>query len=287
MPASLSAARGFIFDMDGTLVLGDKASGDHKALPGAVELLAELRRRGVPFQVFTNGTARTPQWYAASLRGAGLDIRDEEMMTPSTAAAHYLKSKGAGRILVLGREPVWRPLADLGLTVHETPGDGGAYDAVYVGWFKDFGYPDLEAAANAIWGGAQLTTASNVRFFAAATGRAIGSSFMINAMLSALTETEPLVLGKPSQDAMQVALARMGLEGAQPSDLVVVGDDPDLEVYMAKAAGALSVAVTSGFLTEADFAGQQPAKRPDLIISGVAELLGLLREAETEASSKA
>jgi HAD superfamily hydrolase (TIGR01450 family) len=274
-PSQLQSARGFIFDMDGTLVLGDKASGDHKVLPGAVELLAELRRRGVPFQVFTNGTARTPAWYADSLRHAGLDLRDEEVMTPSTAAAHYLKAKGADRVLVLGREPVWRPLADAGLTVLEAPGDGGAYDAVYVGWFRDFGYPDLEAAANAIWGGALFTTASNVPFFAAAGGRAIGSSFMINAMLSALTETDVLVLGKPSQDALRVALDRMGL--SDPGALVVVGDDPQLEVGMANAAGAFSVAVASGFLKQNDFAAQPPERRARLIVSGAEELLGLLR----------
>jgi HAD superfamily hydrolase (TIGR01450 family) len=277
MRDKLNRARGFVLDMDGTLVLGDKASGDHRALPGAIELLSELRERRIPFQVFTNGTARTPEWYAASLRSAGLDVRDGEMMTPSTAAAAYLGARGAKRVLVLGREPVWRPLADAGLTVLEAPGDGGAYDAVYVGWFKDFTYPDLEAAANAIWDGAQLTTASNVRFFAAANGRAIGSSFMINAMLSALTETEPVILGKPSQDALAVALARMALDGAKTSELAVVGDDPELEVAMGNAAGALTVAVTSGFRTRADFAGQPPAMRPGLIVSGATELVDLLR----------
>lgn len=277
MPPKLSAVRGFIFDMDGTLVLGDKASDGQKALPGAVELLAELRRRGVPYQVFTNGTARTPAWYADALRRTGLDVRDEEMMTPSTAAAHYLKAKGVERVLVLGREPVWRPLAELGLEVVEAPGDGGAYDAVYVGWFKDFGYPDLEAAANAIWGGASFTTASNVPFFAAAGGRAIGSSYMINAMLSAITEVPVHVLGKPSQDAMLVAAERMGLGADDLSEMAVVGDDPDLEMNMANAAGALSVAVTTGFRTAADFTNQPPEQRAQLIVSDAGELLGLLR----------
>jgi HAD superfamily hydrolase (TIGR01450 family) len=272
--ALLNTVRGFIFDMDGTLVLGDKASGDHKALPGTAELLGALRERRIPYQVFTNGTARTPEWYAASLRHAGLDVRDGEMMTPSTAAAAYLKARGADRVLVLGREAVWRPLAQAGLTAIEAPGDGGRYDAVYVGWFKDFTYTDLEAAAEAIWGGAQLTTASNVRFFAAAGGRAIGSSFMINAMLSALTETEPLVLGKPSQDALKVALARMGL--ASPGEIAVVGDDADLEVFMANEAGALSVAVTSGFYKRAHFESQPPEKRAQIIVSGTDELLSVI-----------
>ena len=275
----LQSARGFVFDMDGTLVLGDKASGNHAALPGAIEVIAHLRAAGVPFQIFTNGTARTPAWYANSLRHAGLDIRDEEMMTPSTAAAEYLKAKGVERVLVLGREPVWRPLADAGLSIVEAPGDGGAVDAVYVGWFREFTFPDLEAAANAIWNGAALTTASDVPFFAAAGGRAIGSSFAINAMLRALTGAEVIVLGKPSLEALGVASGRMGLAGEPFKNLVVVGDDPALEPKMANDAGALSVAVTTGIYSEEDFASETEDKRPAIVLAGVEALLPMLQGA--------
>lgn len=273
----LHEAEGFIFDMDGTLVLGDKASAGHKALPGATETLSLLRERGVPYQVFTNGTAHTPDWYANSLRHAGLDVRDEEFMTPSTAAAHYLKEKGAERTLVLGKEPVWKPLADLGLNVVESPGDGGFYDAIYVGWFREFTFPDLEAAANAIWAGAQLTTASDVPFFAAAGGRGIGTSFAINAMLKALTGADAHVLGKPSLDALAVAKQRMGLSPG--ANIVVVGDDPQLETRMANAGGALSVAVTTGIYDAAAFKSREdPLERPQLLLSGIDKLAGLLRE---------
>jgi HAD superfamily hydrolase (TIGR01450 family) len=275
----LHEAEGFIFDMDGTLVLGDKASAGHNALPGAVETLSLLRARGVPYQVFTNGTARTPEWYANSLRHAGLDVRDEDMMTPSTSAAHYLKEKGAERVLVLGKEPVWRPLADLGLNVVESPGDGGTYDAIYVGWFREFTFPDLEAATHAIWAGAHLTTASDVPFFAAAgpDKRGIGTSFAINAMLKALTGAEAHVLGKPSLDALAVAKARMGLKpGAK---IVVVGDDPQLEAKMANLGGAYSVAVTTGIYDEAAFrAREDPMERPELLLSGIDRLYERLRE---------
>ena len=48
----IASARGFIFDMDGTIALGDAASGGHKALPGAVALFSRLRARGTPFRVF-------------------------------------------------------------------------------------------------------------------------------------------------------------------------------------------------------------------------------------------
>ncbi|WP_207764958.1 HAD-IIA family hydrolase [Hyphococcus luteus] len=279
MPHKLNEAEGFIFDMDGTLVLGDKASAGQKALPGAVETLALLRERGVPYQLFTNGTARTPDWYANAMREAGLDVRDEEFMTPSTAAAHYLKEQGAKRILVLGKEPVWKPLADLGLEVVESPGDGGPYDAIYVGWFREFTFPDLEAATHAIWAGAPLTTASDVPFFAAAGAdkRGIGTSFAINAMLKALTGAEPHVLGKPSTDALAVAKSRMGL--APDAKIVVVGDDPQLEPKMANMGGAYSVAVTTGIYGADDFKGREdPQEEPELLLSGVDKLYELLRE---------
>ncbi len=279
MSDRLREAEGFIFDMDGTLVLGDKASAGQKALPGAAETLALLRARGVPYQVFTNGTARTPQWYANAMRATGLDVRDEEFMTPSTAAAHYLKEQGVGRILVLGKEPVWKPLADLGLEVVESPGDGGRYDAIYVGWFREFTFPDLEAAVHAIWAGAQLTTASDVPFFAAAGAdkRGIGTSFAINAMLKALTGAEAHVLGKPSVDALLVAKRRMGLSA--DAKVVVVGDDPQLEPKMANLGGAYSVAVTTGIYDEAAFKSREdPLERPELLLSGVDKLYDRLRE---------
>lgn len=279
MPKELFEAEGFVFDMDGTLVLGDKASAGQKALPGAVETLELLRERGVPYQIFTNGTARTPEWYANAMRATGLDVRDEEFITPSTAAAHYLKDKGAGRILVLGREPVWKPLADLGLDVVESPGDGGTYDAIYVGWFREFTFPDLEAATHAIWAGAKLTTASDVPFFAAAGAdkRGIGTSFAINAMLKALTGAEAHVLGKPSLDALQVAKSRMGL--SPDARIVVVGDDPQLEPKMANLGGAYSVGVTTGIYDEAAFASREdPSERPALLLSGIDKLAALLRE---------
>ncbi len=282
-PERLHKAKGFIFDMDGTLVLGDKASAGQKALPGAVETLSILRERGVPYQVFTNGTARTPEWYANAMRATGLDVRDEEFMTPSTAAAHYLKEKGAERILVLGKEPVWKPLADLGLNVVEAPGDGGPYDAIYVGWFREFTFPDLEAAVHAIWAGAHLTTASDVPFFAAAgadkngAGRGIGTSFAINAMLKALTGAEAHVLGKPSLDALSVAKSRMGL--SPDASVVVVGDDPQLEPKMANLGGAYSVGVTTGIYDEAAFKSREdPVERPELLLSGIDKLATMLRE---------
>ncbi|HUJ47327.1 MAG TPA: hypothetical protein VLV55_09365, partial [Rhizomicrobium sp.] len=54
--ARLKRAKGFILDMDGTLVLGDRRNKGLRALPGALDLIAYLQTREIPFVMFTNGT---------------------------------------------------------------------------------------------------------------------------------------------------------------------------------------------------------------------------------------
>lgn len=269
----LSHARALIFDMDGTLVLGNAASGAHEALPRAIELLAVLRRRGIPFRVFTNGTAKAPRAYAASLRAAGFDLADEEMMTPSTAAADWFVRRGIGRVRVLGLEGVQEPLRAAGLEVIGPSQGAEGVEAVFTGWFKEFTFPDLEAACTDVWAGALATTASNVPFFAARGGRAIGASFAINAMIRSLTGKSTKVLGKPSREALRCALRRMGLGAADEAHCVVVGDDPALEMRMARAGGALGIAVTTGLNDAAAFAAVAPAERPDAVLPGLQPLI--------------
>ena len=72
----LRSSRAFVFDMDGTLVLGDKTNHGLNPLPGALEITRLLSERGVPFVLFTNGTARTPQQYVGMLRDVGFPLPD-------------------------------------------------------------------------------------------------------------------------------------------------------------------------------------------------------------------
>jgi 4-nitrophenyl phosphatase len=241
-------ARGFIFDMDGTIALGDAASGGHKALPGSIDLLALLRERGIPFRVFTNGTAKPPAVYAAGLRKAGFDVQDSEMMTPSTSAAAWFVAQGIKKVRVLGLGGVQQPLIEAGIEVVGPSEEASGVEAVYTGWFREFTFPDLEAACADIWVGAKLTTASHVPFFATANGRGIGTSFAINAMIRSLTGKQALVLGKPSTKAFHVALENMGLPRNAASEIVVVGDDPALEMRMARSAGAMGIGMTTGLM---------------------------------------
>lgn len=273
--ARIAAARGFIFDMDGTIALGDAASGGHKALPGAVEFLALLRKRGTPFRVFTNGTAKPPAAYAASLRNAGFDLADHEMMTPSSSAAIWFERQGIKRVRVLGNAGVASPLIERGIDVvgASEPSD---VEAVYTGWFREFTFPDLEAACESVWNGAMLATASHVPFFATATGRGIGSSFAINKMIAAMTGKQAKVLGKPSRIAFDAAVAAMDLPRSASRDIVVFGDDPALEMRMARGAGAVGVGLTTGLMKRDAVATLPENQQPHLLIDDYAGMMKLL-----------
>ncbi|MDB5663246.1 MAG: haloacid dehalogenase [Sphingomonas bacterium] len=272
----IATARGFIFDMDGTIALGDSASGGHRAIPGAVDLLARLRRDGRPFRVFTNGSAKAPADYAASLRAAGFDVQDEEMMTPSVSAAEYLVATGLKRVRVLGNAGTMAPLIAAGIEVIGPSEKADGVQAVFTGWHREFGFPDLEAACNDIWAGAVLTSASHVPFFATQAGRGIGTSFAINAAITALTKVKPTVLGKPSRHALAAALRRMGLPRSAAREVVVVGDDPALEMRMANRAGAVSVCVATGLQTLETMAALEAAERPLLPLQSVGDLAAML-----------
>ena len=154
----LRDARGFIFDMDGTLVLGDRVNHGLRPLPGAVEMLGWVRGRGLPYVVFTNGTNRAPAHFARVLREAGLPVPDELMMTPASSAVVMFTRRGYKRVMVLGGPGLTEPLRAAGIeTVPPSESaDAAGVDAVLVGWFPEFTMPALEAACHAVWAGAAL-----------------------------------------------------------------------------------------------------------------------------------
>jgi len=278
----LQAVRGWIFDMDGTLVLGDRANHGLAPLPGAARMLAWVREQDLPYVVFTNGTNRSPAHFASVLREAGLDVPDSQMMTPASSAVVMFTRRGYKTVMVLGGEGLAGPLREAGIAVvPPLPADGAAHadsppaDAVFVGWFPEFTMPALEAAVRAVQDGAALYSASQTPFFAVAGGRALGTSRAISAMIRSLTGCRLTVTGKPSLDALRAAATRLGVP---PSSVAVVGDDPLLEVPMAHRGKALAIAVDTGLGGPGAYDHLPAARRPHLRLRGVDELLSLVSE---------
>jgi HAD superfamily hydrolase (TIGR01450 family) len=268
----LRSARGFLFDLDGTLVLGDRRNAGLKPLPGAIEFTQHLAASGVPFVILTNGTVRTPREYAAKLRDLGFPLSDSAMLTPASVAGEYLARRGFRRVLVLGGPGVAEPLVDAGLEVARPREHLPGADAIFIGWHREFSIDDLEAACEAVWAGAKVFAASLAPFFATAEGRALGTSRAIAAMITSITGRRAMVLGKPALEALRAAARRLDLP---TTALAVVGDDPALEVPMAHRGRALAIAVHSGLGGDKSFSELPQPARPHLTVRDVSELRDL------------
>jgi 4-nitrophenyl phosphatase len=279
-PQSLPAIRGFMFDVDGTLLLSDRSLGGYEVLPGAIEVLSALKRRGVPFVLLTNGSAYPPAEQAAKLRKVGLPVDDEQMLTPSSVTADHMSRRGIRRVLVLGVRGVGHALEKAGIATFYT-GDPGAseVDAVYVGWHPECAMKDIEAACHAVWGGAKLYVASDVPFFMTKHGRTIGYSFTITGAIRRLTKARAVLTGKPSLHALRFVAKRLGL---RTREVGVVGDDPIVDTLMAHRGGATALAVTTGMTKHEDWLRQPARRRPHRVLGSLIEVLNHLDPAESE-----
>ncbi|HEY6455581.1 MAG TPA: HAD hydrolase-like protein [Steroidobacteraceae bacterium] len=263
--------KGFMFDLDGTLLLSDHALGAYEVLPGAVEVLADLAAKSIPYLVFTNGSAYPPPEQAKRLRGLGLPVADDRMFTPSSVAADVMARHGIRRTLVLGKRGVGYALSEAGIeTVF--PGEPGAREAhaVYVGWHPECHMRDIEAACQAIWAGAKLYVASDVPFFATREGRSMGYSYAIVGAIRRMTKVPMILTGKPSLHAMRFVARKLGVP---VRDVGVVGDDPAVEIIMARRGGATAFGVTTGVMKQPDWERETGKRRPHYVLNDLRELM--------------
>lgn len=268
--------KGLMFDLDGTLILSDRKLGGYTAIPGAAEALAELDARGIPWIAMTNGSAYPASVQGPRLREVGLPVPDARLFTPNSVAARAMLEREYRRVLVLGTPGVTEALAEMGVRC-VLPGDEAAHDtdAVYVAWHPECTMPHIHLACERVLDGAAFLTASDVPYFATKDGRSFGYSCAINGAVARVTGREPEACGKPSPLALAMIAEQLGVA---EEDVGVVGDDAVAEMQMARAGGALGIAVASGSTSRAQWAAQPHERAPHVVLDSVADLLsdGLL-----------
>jgi HAD superfamily hydrolase (TIGR01450 family) len=268
---ALSPIEGFMFDLDGTLLLSDRGLGGYEVLPGAIEVLSALQVRAIPFVVLTNGSAYPPAEQAARLRALGLPVADDRMFTPSSVAAELMSRNRVRRALVLGSRGVGHALAEAGIEIVFTgEPDATNTDAVFVGWHPDCNMRDIEAACQAIWAGAKLYVASDVPFFATRQGKTMGYSYAIVGAIRRMTKAAAILTGKPSLHALRFVARKLGIP---VRSVGVVGDDPAVEIIMARRGGATAFGVTTGVMTCEDWERESGKRRPHRVLTQIRELL--------------
>jgi HAD superfamily hydrolase (TIGR01450 family) len=267
----LDDVRGFVFDVDGTLVR--RFSDGVHPLPGAVAVLDAIRASGRPLAIFSNGSHMPPGQFARELRADGLPVSDEEMVTPVRSALSHLRRRHAGASVLLFAQPaVAELLAREGIAVVD--GDAGERaGVVLVLHVDDTSIPDLERAARAVVGGAKLLTANYLPAYAGANGPIFSRGAMVTAAIAKAADVRPTVVGKPSRAAVQELRDRLGVP---TEDLLVTGDDVRMDVGLGLLGGSRTVLVRTGITGDMDVTRLPEKRRPHAVIDGVEELLAWL-----------
>ncbi len=252
----------FLFDLDGTLYT------DAGAIPGAVESLAELRRRGVPFRYVTNTTRRSRRLLAERLTGYGFEARAEDIISAPQACVALLRQRRIRRVAAFVADDTLEDFAGFDL-------ESDRPEVVVVGDLGDaWDFGKLNRAFLHLMDGAELIALQRDRYWLRGDGLALDAGPFV-AALEYATGKQPLVCGKPSADFYRTALATLGKQVAErPKDVVMVGDDLWGDVEGAQRAGLTAWMVRTGKFRDDVVANSGIV--PDRIVSSVAELPSLL-----------
>jgi HAD superfamily hydrolase (TIGR01450 family) len=262
----LDDVKGFVFDVDGSLV---HRGVDFRSepLPGAVDVLEAIRSSGRRLVLFTNGSHLDPETFAAGLRDDGLPVSDDEILTPVVSAISYLAHHHPGRpVMVFGSDEIKRRMEREGVPLTE----GDEAEAIFVAHVPQVDMDELETAARAVIGGASLLTANYGPGYWGANGLIFSRGAMTAAAIAKVTETEPIVVGKPSEVAVEATTERLGVP---PEQHVVIGDDIDMDIALGHMGGSRTILVRSGMSGSLDLDGVPEPSRPDAVIDGVEEML--------------
>ena len=266
----LNDVRGFVFDVDGTLV--HRAGAEVRPLPGASEVLDAIRESGRPFALFTNGSHMPPAAFARELREAGLPVQDEQVLTPLCSVQTYLEQNGDVSVLPFVTDSARGYLEEAGVRL---VGDGEheAVGAVFVAHPQEIDFESLELAARAVLSGARLLTGSYVAAYAGANGPILSRGAMVTAAIAKASGRRPTIVGKPSRAAVNEIEKRLGMP---TEEIAVIGDDVLLDVALGRLAGSRTVLVRSGISGSIDVDRIPEHRRPHLTLDGVADLLDQL-----------
>jgi HAD superfamily hydrolase (TIGR01450 family) len=262
----LDDVRGFVFDVDGSLVHRD-ADFRSRPLPGATRVLDAIRASGRPLVLFTNGSHIGPEAFAKGLREDGLPVEDHEVLTPVCSALSYLARRHPGRpAMVFGSEVVRQRMSDAGVPLV----DGEEAEVVFVAHVDDVDLAAMERAARAVSRGARLLTANYQRGFWGANGIVFSRGAMVTAGIARVTGARPLVVGKPSRAAVHEISERLGVPSEQ---LAVIGDDLGMDIALGRLGGSRTILVRSGMSGSVDLTRVPDSQRPDGVVDGVEEML--------------
>lgn len=241
--SELSKKKLFLFDIDGTLSVGDTL------FDGSRELLEYIEKIGGRAYYITNNSTKSNGDYVEKFARWSLTTEEEQFVTSGYMAIRYLKENFRDqKIFVLGTKSYLTELRKQGIVVTEEVEDD--VTCVLAAYDSELNYQKLEKACELLYRKEVAYLATNPDLCCPAPFGFIPDCGAICNMLEAAVYRKPRYLGKPSREVVELCLKRSGFSR---EETLVVGD----RLYTDIACGIEGKAQTCLLLT-----GE--AKREDL-----------------------
>jgi 4-nitrophenyl phosphatase len=208
----------YIFDLDGTLYRGDEA------LPGASEVVNELRRRGSLIRFLTNNSGRTPEFYAEKLRRLGFICSTDEIYSSATGSARWCAEQGIQSAFVVGEEGLYEALSagKIRIVGLEEPAE-----AIVAGICRTFTYQWMNDAMQQILKGARFVATNADATYPLEGGRLEPGAGSIVAAIQTCSGADPVVVGKPNPYLVELILRDANISA---SECLAVGDRMETDI---------------------------------------------------------
>jgi len=262
----IRSKRLWLFDMDGTLYLGDRLYGF------TTELLAALRDSGRRYLFMTNNSSKSVEDYVKKLARLGIASTREDFITSSQATAYYLKRHHSGkRLYVCGTASLKRELESEGFTVTEKVEDT---ECIVMGFDTELTFQKLHDVSYLLLTRDEIPyIATNPDYVCPTEFGSVPDCGSVCDMIFNATGKRPVVIGKPEPLMPLLAMERLGYG---KEETAVVGDRIYTDVKCGLNAGITGILVMSGETTPEILAAS--GDKPHLVLQDAGEILAAIKE---------
>lgn len=255
----------FLFDMDGTLYLGNRL------YDFTLELLDTLKKTGRNYLFMTNNSSKSVEDYVKKLGKLGIAATREDFMTSSQATAFYLHKHHEGQTLyVCGTESLKEELRMEGFTVTT---DVNETECIVMGFDTELTFQKLHDVSYLLLTRPDLPyIATNPDYVCPTEFGSVPDCGSVCDMIYNATKKRPVVIGKPSPLMPQLAMEKLGVS---KEETCVVGDRIYTDVKSGLNAGITGVLVLSGETTP-EILEDSPDK-PHFILQDAGQILQALQ----------